>query len=166
MGKNSTDFAVVQKFKQEISELMSKKSDCDLTTSRAEQQQAASIDSPSVHTPPESVEQKPSIFQRLTTETMRKRSARSGSPISRKRFLELQELKECSFKPRLGELSQELAQRRYTNVRYRRIEDELLVDAVRRAQYKRQLELNVSCEICLHRSRTARAGNARRSGPS
>ncbi len=87
------------------------------------------------------------IFERLHNEELKKLSPHCGSPMSRRQFLERQELQECVFKPQLGEVSEILAEKHKNRLAQKRIEDALLDDATKRRHYRVEIERAVLLSI-------------------
>jgi len=83
------------------------------------------------------------IFQRLYTEEIRKFNPKCGSPLARHEIIEQQNLKECIFKPSIGDVSQDLAEKHKSRSRQLEISDALADDAKKRYFYKLQLEEEV-----------------------
>lgn len=63
--------------------------------------------------------------------------------MSRQRQVELEELRECTFKPMLDEVSEMLAQKRRREAERLRVEEELFEDAFKRGGYKERIKETV-----------------------
>ena len=140
MAKNTSAFEVVQKIKEELNSLMAKQNVGENVPKQSEEQQSPSAEAPIKANNSSSFD----IFQRLHTEGLKKISPRGGSPMSRSKFLESQEMGECVFSPTVGDRSCELAQTRKKRVNITRIEDALLDDAKNRKTYKLEIERSVN----------------------
>ena len=87
--------------------------------------------------------EKKEFFLRLNKEKMQKLRPRSGSPVSRKKFLEELEKAQCLFKPNLNENTDKLAEEMRMRRKIERVDELLYEDAKKRKERKKQLERNV-----------------------
>ena len=92
------------------------------------------------------------FFNKLHKENMQKIRPRSGSPISRKEYLEKLEWEECKFKPELGEATLILAKESKSKRRIQKIDELLYEDAIRRKERKKMLEQNVRVHIHVNKT--------------
>ena len=92
-------------------------------------------------------EMKKDFYKRLCVEKLQKSRARSGSPISRKQYLEALDEAECKFKPLLGERTKELAEEIKKQRKFDRIDNMLYEDAKKRLERKKKHEddVNILC---------------------
>jgi len=83
----------------------------------------------------------PAKINQLYKEKLRKQSARSGSPLSRKEFLEQEELKQCTFSPCISQVSRSIAiGKSRTDIS---INDSLYSDAMAREERRKLKIINV-----------------------